>query len=677
MNGQRDGGRPEGEAGKEFGLRFGAVAFLFALLLVAIVIKLLSIQVIDVQKYKKMATRQHEREVVEVAKRGGIVDRAGNRLAESVQKISFFADPYLVRNTPVLINGVKDTVNKASDVAARFARHFGKSSRYYSRKLRKKGRFVWMERSVPIARAQELMDAKIPGVGFENEQQRYYLNLASQVIGLTDRDNRGISGLEKKYHEELKGQEGIRVFQRSATGERFLAAGEEQINAREGLSIQLTIDADTQAIVEDELRKATKEFEAQAAIGIVMDVETGEILAMANYPAFNMNNRGNYRPEKARNRAITDAFEPGSTFKIVMASAATEVLGRMAEDTLDAHNGTYTIHRRVIRDHEKYERMTFREAMEHSSTIIAAKTAMELGAETFYDYVKRFGFGEKTGIDLIGEVPGLLRKPQDWDKTTLPWMGYGYACTATPLQILQAYATVANDGVMMRPYVVSRMLDPDGNVVNEVRPKKVRRVVKSETAEYLRKQYFGPVVGKGTGTAAAIPGVSAAGKTGTAQKLKNGSYHQGAYVSSFVGFFPADKPKIAAIVVIDEPTTAYYASMVAAPVFSRIGRRMIASSEPLKEALALVSPEKQLLDSLKAVAVPELGGLPGRDARCLLKWTGLAMEYEGSLNDIVTGQGVASGTMVDAGSPVKVTLGHPIGPQSLPSALDAAKGNRW
>lgn len=660
MSTQRHTGLSGREAGREFGWRLAAVALLFALFLMVIVVKLLGIQVINVQEYKTMATRQHEREVAEQAKRGGIVDRSGSRLAESIQKISFYADPYRVRNTPVKVNGIRDTVSKVSDVAAVFARHFGKSRNYYIRKLRKNSRFVWMERAVPIAHAQEFMDTAVPGVGYEKEQQRYYLNIASQVIGLTDRDNCGISGLEKKYHEELQGHDGIKVFQRSATGERFLAAGEEQIDAREGLSIQLTIDANIQAIMEDELHKAVNEFKAKAATGVIMEVATGKILAMANYPAFNMNNRGSYRPEMARNRAVTDAFEPGSTFKVVMACAATEVLRRTAEDTLEAHNGKLVVSRRVIRDHEKFEHMTFREAMVHSSNIIAAKTAMELGAETFYDYVKRFGFGERTGIDIIGEAQGLLRKPEDWDSTTLPWMGYGYAFTATSMQILQAYAVVANDGVMMRPYIVNRMLDPEGNVVREFKPKKVRRVVKPETAEYVRKEYLQHVVGEGTGKAAAIPGVPVAGKTGTAQKLKNGSYHQRVYVSSFAGFYPVDNPKVAAIVVIDEPKTAYYASMVAAPVFSRIGRRMIASSERLKEQLAITVPEKLALDTLKAVAVPELSGLQGHDARRLLEWTGLVMEYDGSLKDVVTGQEVVSGAMVDAGASIKVTLGKPV-----------------
>ena len=658
MGMQQDNRQQEKGAGKEFGLRLSIVALLFALVAGAVLVRLLSIQVIDAQKYKNMATRQHEREVIEEAKRGGIFDRSGNPLAVSVQKISFFADPYLVRNTAVRRKGKTDTVNKASEVASIFARHFGKNKRYYSRKLRKKGRFVWMERSVPIARAQELMDAGIQGVGFEKVQQRYYLNIASQVIGLTDSENHGISGLEKRYHEELKGHDGVKVFQRSATGERFLAAGEEQIDAREGLSIELTIDADMQAIVEDELRLAAKEFKARAAIGIVLDVATGEILAMANYPRFDMNNRRSYQQERSRNRAITDAFEPGSTFKIVMAAAATEVLERKAGDMLDAHNGRFVIYKRTIRDHEKFDKISFRDAMVHSSNIIAAKTAMELGTETFYEYVKRFGFGEKTGIDIIGEVPGLLRKPEHWDNTTLPWLGYGYAFTATPLQILQAYSALANDGVMMRPYIVSRVMDPEGNVVREIKPEKVREVMKPETAVYLRNNYFQPIVEEGTGTSAAIDGITVAGKTGTAQKLKNGSYHQRAYVASFVGFYPVLKPRIAAIVVIDEPKTAYYASIVAAPVFSRIGSRMIASSESLKEKLGMTSPE--FPDSVNIVTVPELNGLKGREAKRLLEWTGLAMEYDGNLKDVVTRQAVASGTMVEQGVPIQVTLGLPV-----------------
>ena len=657
MQKKRDPAASKGASNKEFGWRLLVVGLIFLSLLSLIVVRLLSVQIVDVQKYKKMATRQHEREMSVQAKRGRMLDRSGRCLAESVQMISFYADPYLVRNTPRRSNGKRDTVNRVPEVSALFARHFGKSRYHYRRKLQKKNRFVWMERSVPIARAQKLMEKAVTGVGYEKEQQRYYLNIASQLIGLTDRDNQGISGLEKKYHEELKGHDGIKVFQRNATGERFIDADEKQIPAREGMSLQLTIDADIQSIVEDELQKAAGRFDAAAATGIVMNVRTGEVLAMASYPSFNMNNRRGYRPEKARNRAITDAFEPGSTIKIVMAAAATEVLHRQAGDSLNAHNGTLVVHRRVIRDHEKFDRLTFRDAMVHSSNVVAAKTAMALGPETYYRYIKRFGFGERTGIDLLGESKGLLKKPDKWDRTTLPWMGYGYAFTATPLQVLQAYAAVANGGMMMRPYVVKSIVDRDGAVVRQTSPKSVRQVVNPETARYMIKEYLEPIVSEGTGSLAALPAIAVAGKTGTAQKLKNGSYHRGDYVASFAGMFPADKPEIAAIVVVDEPKTEYYASSVAAPVFAAISKRMIAISEPLKHKLALVSPRQRELDSLSQISVPQLVGLPGKEARKLLEWSELVMEYRGSLEDVVTAQATASGSMVDAGSVVQVTLG--------------------
>lgn len=646
MNRGHEARQPEKAQGKEFGMRLGVVALLFAMFLSFIVFRLLNIQVMDVQKYRERASRQYEREVVETAKRGVIYDRAGNRLAESVLKVSFFADPQFIREE-----------GSPSEVAAVFSRYFGKGRGEYLRKLRRKGRFVWMERSVPIAKAKELMESAPTGVGFRKEQQRYYLNLAAQVIGLTDRDNKGVSGLERKYHEELKGLDGIKVYQRSATGQRFLAASEQQIDAKEGLGIRLTLDADVQAVMEDELQKAVREFDAEAATGVVMDVKTGEILAMANFPTFDMNNRRDYKARKARNRAITDAFEPGSTFKIVMASAATEVLGREAEDSLDAHNGVFVVHRRVIRDHEKFERMTFRDAMVHSSNIVAAKTAMEIGEKTFYDYITRFGFGQKTGVGLIGEIGGLLASPDEWDRTTLPWLGYGYAFTATPLQVLQAYAAIANDGVMMRPYIVSGLVDSEGRTVREFGPEKVRQVVRPETAAYVRNEYLGPIVERGTGTAAAVREVRVAGKTGTAQKLKNGSYQQErAYVSSFVGFFPVENPKIAAIVVVDEPKKAYYASTVAAPVFSRVCSRMIACSEPLKESLAMKAPGAAELDTLRNVAVPDLAGLDGRDAKKLLRWSGLDMDYKGRLKGVVAGQAVACGTMVREGTSIRVSL---------------------
>ncbi len=666
---------PSGKTGgKDFSLRLGIVSLGYALFFAAIVLRLLNIQVIDVQKYKSKASRQYQRDVVEQAKRGVIMDRDGHLLAQSVQTISFYADPWLVANTEVKVGKKKVAVDKTSDVARLFSRRLGKSQDHYMRLLRngqrQKRRFVWLERSVPVEHARELMEASMTGVDFKKEQYRYYLNLAPQVVGLVNTDNKGISGLELKYDRELKGRDGMKIFQRSATGTRFLAADADQISAEEGVSLQLTLDADMQSIVESEIAHAAKQFDASAAVGIVMDVKTGAILAMANYPAFDMNNRKGFRGSDARNRAIADAFDPGSTFKIVMASAAREVLHIAAGDSVDAHNGTFQIYNRTIRDHEKFERCTFRDAMIHSSNIVAAKTAMQLGEKTFYDYVRRFGFGDETGIGLVGESKGIVRPLKDWNKTTLPWMGYGYSVTATPLQILQAYAAIANDGVMMKPYIIQRLVDADGQVMSEFEPEAVRTVVASETARYIRREYLAPIVAEGTGVAAAVDGVSVAGKTGTAQKLSNGNYNRGprSYIASFVGFFPVEEPRIAAIVVVDEPRNAYYASTVAAPSFSKICTRMIACSEELKDELGMVSPEEALLAASTTIAVPLLTGLSAKDAEKLLKWNGLDISMNGDSDGIVVEQDIAAGSMVEPGSRIRVGL-------SVPADRDPGNGS--
>ena len=648
--------------GKEFGMRLGILSLGYVLFFVAIVLRLLNIQVIDVQKYKSKASRQYQRDVVEQAKRGVVMDRNGHLLAQSVQTISYYADPWLVANTEVKVGRKKVAVDKTPDVARLFAQRFGKSRDHYMRLLRngqkQKRRFIWLERSVPVEHARELMETAMTGVDFKKEQYRYYLNLAPQVVGLVNTDNKGISGLEIKYDQELRGRDGMKIFQRSATGTRFLAADADQVSAKEGLSLQLTLDADIQSIVESEIANTANKFNASAAVGIVMDVKTGAILAMANYPTFDMNNRKGFRESDARNRAIIDAFDPGSTFKIVMASAAREVLHRAAEDSVDAHNGAFHIYNRTIRDHEKFERCTFRDAMVHSSNIVAAKTAMELGEKTFYDYVRRFGFGEQTGIGLVGESEGIVRPLKQWNKTTLPWMGYGYSVTTTPLQILQAYAAIANDGVLMKPYIVERLVDADGNAVSEFKPEKVRNVVSAETARYIRKEYLQPIVEEGSGVAAAVNGVAVGGKTGTAQKLSNGNYNRGprSYIASFVGFFPVDEPRIAAIIVVDEPQSAYYASTVAAPLFSRICTRMIACSEDLKADLGMTAPEAAVLAASKSVAVPLLTGLKARDAEKLLIWNGLDISMNGDREGVVVEQDIAAGSMVEPGSRVRVGL---------------------
>ncbi|TLU88581.1 MAG: PASTA domain-containing protein [Chlorobium sp.] len=650
----------------EFGKRLGFVVLIYFIFVVALVGKLLSIQVINVKKYKEKASRQYERVVTEAADRGVILDRNARMLGESIETITFYADPGQVRNTLRFDEKGKPSVDKKSGkqhvfdnssyVATRFSKQFGGGSATYLKELRQQKEVVVLARRVSAAKALPLMQEKIPGVWYEKELQRYYLNVASQVIGLTNSTNAGSSGLELQLDSDLKGRDGTRIYQRSATGRRYPAPDARQFEAVRGNTVQLTLDADMQSIVEDELSKAVPKFEADAASSIVMDVRSGEILAMANYPTYNLNDRTTWNPEKSRNRAVTDSYEPGSTFKLVMAAAATEVLKRKATDVVFANNGAMPLYNLVIRDHESYGNMTFREAIMYSSNIVAAKTAMEVGSSRFYTYVKNFGFGQRTGVGMIGESPGRVRPLAHWDKTTLPWMGYGYQVMATPMQTLQAYAAIANDGEMMKPFIIKKVIGSDGRVLSENVPQKVRRVVSTETARYLGKEYFKAVVDSGTAKNASVPGLTVAGKTGTARRAAGGSYAKPVYVSSFVGYFPVESPRYAIIVIVENPKTAYYAATVAAPVFSSITSRMMACSEEMQKNLALRSPEQELLDAVRTVSVPDLRGLSGREVQRMLKWLDLGMEFTGSIDGNVVSQSVAPGQKIEKKTIVKVAL---------------------
>jgi len=657
---------PHNTPDAEFGKRLGLVVLCFLLFLVGIIAMLLNIQIVNVKKYQDKAEKQYIRLVTEHAQRGVILDRHGRMLAETVETISFYADPQIVRNTPLFDEkgkavidrktGEQKTFDNSAEVARLFSAHLGKRPREFLKKLRRGKRLAVLGRKISAVQALPLMQKKIPGVWFDREQQRYYLNVAAQVIGVTDNRNSGISGIEMQLDRYLKGRDGSRVYQRSATGKRYQAPDAQQLDPVKGNTVQLTLDADIQSIVEDELADAVATFQASAATGIVVDVRTGEVLAMANIPTFDLNRRATWTAEKSRNRAITDSFEPGSTFKIVMAATATEVLGRKAEDRVSANNGVLPLFGLRIRDHESYGELTFREALMHSSNVVAARTAMETGRAQFHAYTKNFGFGSKTGIGLFGESPGRVRPLNKWDKTTLPWMGYGYQVMTTPLQILQAYAAIANDGVLMRPFVLKSITDAAGRIVVENQPKAVRKVVEPETARYLGKEYFKAVVDSGTARSAAIPGMSVAGKTGTARRAIGGSYANAIYVSSFVGYFPVEAPRYALIVLVEEPRTAYYAATVAAPFFSKISSRILACSEELQKNLGFRSPEQAAIDSTTTVAVPDLKGLKGDYARRLLKWLGLEMESSGASDGVVSVQSVRPGAKIAKSGVVRVKL---------------------
>ena len=656
----------ESSGDHEFGLRLGFVVAAFVVFIIAIIAMLLSIQVVNVKKYKLKAVQQYERVITESAQRGVILDRHDRMLAESIESISFNANPEQVRKTPLFNEKGRSVIDKATRkqkvydnseaVATIFAKHLGGNKGLYLTELHRRTKMVVLGRKIPMAKAMPLMQEKIPGVWFDKVKQRYYLNVAAQVIGSTNIQNNGISGIELQLNKELKGVDGMRIYQHSANGKRYPAPDAKQQDPVKGNSVQLTIDADIQSIVEDELAHAVDKFRADAAVSIVMDVRTGEIIAMANNPSYDLNQGSAWSYEKSRNRAVTDSYEPGSTFKLVMASAATEVLKRKAEDRVDGMNGIMPIYNLFIRDDERLGNITFRKAIMESSNIVAAKTALAIGREKFYAYAINLGFGRKTGIGLIGEVSGRVPPLARWDRTTLPYMGHGYQVMVTPLQILQAYAAIANDGELMRPFIIKKLINAEGKIVWESAPKIVRRAVLPQTARYLGKEYFKAVVDSGTAKNAAVQGLTVAGKTGTARRAAGGSYAKREYVSSFVGYFPVETPRYAIIVVVENPKAGYYAAAVAAPVFSSIASRMIACSEEMQKKLAFSSPEQRLLDSVSTVAVPELKGLQGHDAERLLKWHNLEVDFSGDLDGFVVSQSIAPGQRVEKKKIIRVTL---------------------
>lgn len=626
-------------------LVFGALALLAA----GVVARLAWVQILNAEEYQRKAQRQYEYKETIAAPRGDITDRNGKRLATSLTNVSFAADPKLVEDKDAL--------------ATLCAKTFGKPKEHYLKKLNEKTRFVWLERNQSQSQAEPLLAVDIDGLIVRKETHRQYENLASQVIGFVDADNNGISGLEKQLERYLRGKDGFLTMQRTATGRAFPAIGAPREDPIAGCRVELTIDADVQAIVEDELQNGVTNSGASAGIAIVMNVRTGEILAMANAPDFDMNNAATYVPEATRNRAVTDAFEPGSTFKLIVATAATQHGIAQPDEKVNAHNGRYVIQNRAITDHEKLGVITFREAIAHSSNIVAAKTALKVGKEKFYATAKAFGFGEKTSIDVPGEIAGALKPTRDWSGISLPWMAQGYEVMVTPIQLIAAYSTLANGGKLMKPFVVQRIVAPDGDVVARQSPVARREAVSREVADIV-KNYFKAVVDSGTGKPARIEGVSVAGKTGTAQQLDAGNYRTGKYVASFVGFFPAEQPEFSILVMMVNPTNGYYGSMAAAPVFANIGGRMLSTlGDAYRAKIArnlAPSREKLFLDTTQSVVVPNVRGLCAEDAKALLRAHKLDFKRENELTDaatqVVVRQGVDAGKRLPIWSKVPLTF---------------------
>jgi cell division protein FtsI (penicillin-binding protein 3) len=526
--------------------------------------RLAYLQIVKHDEYGKLAESQQAKTIPLTPRRGSILDRAGQVLAVSSKAESLYA----------LTSRIEDR----DRLAAQLAPLLGEPAKEISRRLDSSRRFVFVKRRLPPDVAEGVRALGEPALGFVEESLRLYPNreLAANLIGFEGVDGKGLAGVEQSWDKTLAGVEGRAIVGRDALGREVGGSPTVVKPSVPGQGVMLTIDATLQYIAEREVDAAWRRTHSKAAMAVLMDPRTGEILAQAIRPTFNPNTFAAATDTDRRDRAVTDPFEPGSTFKVILAAAALDEGVARPTDRFYGENGQIKVANVTIHDWKKYGWLTFTEVLQNSSNVGAIKIGLALGKERYYKYIVGFGFGVPSGVGLGGESRGQLRPPSRWSGLSLATMSIGQEISVTALQLVTAFAAVANNGRLMQPTIVRAVLDGRGRTVRAVEPRVVRQVVTPDTAQVLTRMMTA-VVREGTGHNAAIPGYEVAGKTGTAQKLDPATrrYSRAPGVLSFVGFVPADDPRLAMLVMLDEPKNEKWGSEAAAPIFAAIGREAL------------------------------------------------------------------------------------------------------
>jgi cell division protein FtsI (penicillin-binding protein 3) len=523
-----------------------------------VVARLVQLQIVQGQKYRARAQRQQERRIEVSGRRGPILDREGRELAVSVEVSSIYAVP----------DEVEDTAAAASALAPLLRLP---SEKVVERLSEAKG-FVWIARKVEPPIADQIRALKLSGVHLVAEPKRFYPKgtLAASVLGYVGLDDRGLAGLEYSYEGTIQGKPGEIVALTDARQSTYGEAETAGRPAQEGAALTVSLDSGIQFAAERELESTLRELDAKSGSIVLLDPWNGEVLAMASAPSFDPNQYGRFSAETRRNRAIADAYEPGSTFKIVTGGTALErgLIG--LDEIIETGHGVIHIGRVTISEdkHHDYGSLNLAGIFEHSSNIGIIRVGLRLGPQRLFEGASGFGIGRPTGVDLPGEAAGIFRPLSRWSSLSNASISMGQEVALTALQLARVAAVVANGGLLVQPRLVTAIRRPDGRVERPAAREPVR-VISEATARSLRTILAG-VVERGTGTTAAIPGFSVAGKTGTAQKAGPGGYQAGRYVPNFVGFVPADNPRVVAVVVVEEPKGKYYARDVAAPLFARV-----------------------------------------------------------------------------------------------------------
>jgi cell division protein FtsI (penicillin-binding protein 3) len=620
------------------------------------------LQVYEQDKLRGLAQDQYVRQIEIPARRGDIFDRRGTALAQSVEVDSIWVDPSMLPD-----------VRKAARALAKPLKL--DVEELQARLLRAK-RFAWVKRQATSREVEAVKALGLTGLGFTKEPKRYYpqRELAAHVVGMVGTDGHGLEGLERAFEDELSGQNSRLSGFRDAKGRKLLVSGAPDALERQGAAVTLTLDRHLQYVSEKALARAVEESRAVAGMAVVLDPKTGEILAIANHPRFNPNTPESEARASIRNRAALDTFEPGSTMKSFVIAAALDSGVLKPDDIFFCENGAWAVGRHTIHDTHEYGWLNAQRVLQVSSNICAAKIGQALGRERLMQAYRAFGFGERSGLALPGEGKGSIPFPKA--EVALVTQSFGQGMTATAVQMAAAWGALANDGVLMRPYLVSKVVDPDGVVLLENRPTEVRQTVSPQTARKVLSMLESVVTKEGTAPKAAMEDYRVAGKTGTAQKADPVARgYSDKRLASFVGVVPAENPRAVILVVVDEPKTDVYGGIVAAPAFKEIATAAMAHlavppsrAVPLTTALPVAaSPVPQAVPVRTVVAdvvtenpepgsvrVPDVTGQAGRDAVARLLSAALEPQLMGSGR--VVSQTPAAGSLVEKGARVTLEL---------------------
>ena len=529
-----------------------------------IVVKLVNIQLIRGNELKYFAERQQMKIEKIQAERGLIYDRDNVLLAYNRNDATFYLDLSLA------------TKKAKKDLAQKFSKLTDKTPGYFLSKMKGENKTITLAQHVPLSAAIDLLNLKLPGYYYRKGISRvyYYNNFASYILGYVNTQYKGVNGVENYFNKQLAGTNGQRLVERDANGKIITVKEDKTKNAIPGNNLFLTINKSYQKILEEELVKGLKKYKGNYSLGIIMNPNNGEILALANSSGFNPNNYWQYNDTQRKNKVITDTYEPGSTFKSITIAALLDQNLINENDKVFAENGRYKFRNTYVSDTHKLGWITAADVIKYSSNIGIGKLVQKIDDDTYYKYLRGFGFGNFTSVSLPGEVKGKLKKPDLWSKISKEFMSFGYEIAVTPIQLITAYSALVNGGKLYKPHIIKKITDASGNIVYNSSPDLVRTVISKKTSQRVRK-ILATVINGGTGVNAKIKFINAGGKTGTSQRLIDGKYSKSQYNASFVGFFPVDKPQIICLVLVNSPKIGKYGGQVAAPIFKKISERII------------------------------------------------------------------------------------------------------